>query len=261
MRWTYPHQSILVDVLSDADEASRRELEIREAEADQYDDRYIAQHGPWFPGVEVAVLRVALDLRPSDVLADFGCGTGRITRALAPFCQRVIAIDRSPQSLGILRKRAAAEGLNRISLREADLTREISLEPEATKAVCVEVLQHVPSVAGRRMVVENIRRSLARGGRCAIVNEAYGAVQRIRGRPRESREASALFFHSFVSSELRGLLKSVGLRPRRVIGCGVLYWTRYLPSPRTLARLDTWASFVPGADKLAKFSAVIGEKA
>lgn len=247
-------------MISDTDEASRRELEIRESEAARYDERYIAQHGPWFQGVEVAVLRAALDLRPSDVLADFGCGTGRITRALAPFCQRVIAIDRSPQSLEILRKRATADGLDRISLREADLTRDLPLEPEATKAVCVEVLQHVPSLDGRRTVVDNIRRSLVRGGRCAIVNESYGAVQRIRGRPRESTEENALFFHSFVSSELRGLLKSVGLRPQRVLGCGVLYWTRYRLSPPTLARLDTWASFLPGTDKVAKFSAVIGEK-
>ena len=110
------------------------------------------------------------------------------------------------------------------------------------------------------MVVENIRRSLVRGGRCAIVNEAYGAVRRIRGRPRESTQANALFFHSFVPSELRGLLRCVGLRPRRMIGCGVLYWTGYRPSPRMLAKLDTWASLLPGADRVAKFAAIIGEK-
>jgi len=259
-RRAYARQSVFVNVLSDANEASRRELEIREAEAAHYDERYKAQHGPWFIEVEVAVLRAALELQPSDVLMDFGSGTGRITRALAPFCRRVVAIDRSRQSLDVLRDRAKADGLDHISLLEADVTREIPVKLEATKAVCIEVLQHIPSPEGRQVAVENIRRSLVRGGRCAIVNEAYGAVRRLRGRPRGSTEKDALFFHSFVSSELRRLVESAGLRPRRVLGCGVLYWTRYRPNPRVMVKLDTWASFLPGADTVAKFSAIIGEK-
>jgi hypothetical protein len=108
--------------------------------------------------------------------------------------------------------------------------------------------------------VENIRRSLVRGGRCAIVNESYSLIRRIRGRPKEAAEGNELYFHSFVSSELRGLLKSAGLKPVRMLGCGVLYWTRYWPNPPVLARLDTWISFLPKVDTLAKFSAVIGEK-
>jgi len=247
-------------VLSDNEEASRRELEIREAEASEYEEHYTAQHGPWFIGVEVAVLRAVLGLQPSDILADFGCGTGRITRALAPYCRRVVAIDRSRQSLEMLRKRARADGLANMSLLEADLTKPMTLKAEVTKAVCVEVLQHVSNVVGRRTVVENIRRSLVPGGKCAIVNEAYSIVRRLRSRPREATEGGELFFHSFTSSELRGLLMSVGLRPQRVLGCGVLYWTRYRFAPRALAALDEWASFLPGADKVAKFSAVIGEK-
>jgi len=150
--------------------------------------------------------------------------------------------------------------LENISPLEADLTKVMTVEAEVTKAVCVEVLQHVPTLDGRRRAVENIRRSLVPGGRCAIVNEAYSIVRQIRGRPREVSDGGALFFHSFTSSELRRLLTSVGLRARRVLGCGVLYWTRYRFGPSALATLDEWASFLPGADKVAKFSAVIGEK-
>jgi len=160
----------------------------------------------------------------------------------------------------MLRIRAKADGLENISLLEADLTKAMTVEAEVSKAVCVEVLQHVPNLEGRRKVVENIRRSLVPGGRCAIVNEAYSVVRRIRGRPREVSEGDALFFHSFTSSELRGLLTSVGMRPRRMLGCGVLYWTRYRFGPRALSTLDGWASLLPGADQVAKFSAVIGEK-
>ena len=247
-------------MLSEPDEASRRELEIREAEASQYEERYTSQHGSRFTGVEVAVLRAALALKPSDVLADFGCGTGRITRPLAPYCRRVVAIDRSHQSLEILRKRAKADGLENISLVEADLTKAMTIEAEVTKAVCVEVLQHVLTPEGRRTVVENIRRSLVPGGRCGIVNEAYGIFRQIRGRPREVRRGRALFFHTFTSSELRSLLTSAGLTPRRMLGCGVLYWSRYRFAPRALAVLDEWAALLPGAERVAKFSAVIGEK-
>jgi len=246
-------------VLFDSGEESLHELGIRETEATEYERRYTEQHGPWFVRVELAVLRAALALKPTDVLADFGCGTGRITRALAPYCRGIVAIDRSRQSLEVLRKRAKAEGLSNISLVEADLTKAMSIHGKATKAMCVQVLQHVLSVDGRQKVVENIGRSLVPGGRCAIVNEAYSVVRRIRGRPRDVNEGDALFFHSFTSSELRGLLKSVGLKPRRVLGCGVLYWTRYRVGPLALTKLDEWASFLPGADKLAKFSAVVGE--
>lgn len=228
--------------------------------ATEYDAGYQAQHGPWFPAVEIAILREALDLGPTDVLADFGSGTGRISTALAPFCRQVIALDRSPASLRVLEERAREHNLRNISVVEADLTQPLTEEIQATKAVSVQLLQHIPSVLGRRTVLENVRRLLGPGGRCVVENEGFSLARAIRGRPKTNARPDQLFLHTFTGRELRELILAAGMRPVRVFGCGVLYWTRYAVAPRTLARLETWVSLLPGTHRLAKFTAIVACK-
>ena len=41
---------------------------------------------------------------PTDVVADIGCGIGIVSRYLAPFCRKVIAIDQDETPLTVLRE-------------------------------------------------------------------------------------------------------------------------------------------------------------
>ena len=245
---------------SGSDAASRYELELRERLAGDYDAAYLAQHGPWFPSVEIAILREALDLGPTDVLADFGSGTGRVSTALAPFCRQVIAFDRSPASLRVLEERARGGNLRNISVVEADLTQPLTEEIRATKAVSVQLLQHIPSALSRRTVMENVHRLLVPGGVCVAENEGFSLGRAIRGRPRTTARPGELFLHTFSVGELRKLILAAGLRPVRVFGCGVMYWTHYAVAPRALTRLEPWASLVPGAHRVAKFTGIVARK-
>lgn len=52
-----------------------------------------------------------LDLQPSDVLLDVCCGNGMISKHLAKYCQKVIAVDISPQQIALAQKLNMAENI------------------------------------------------------------------------------------------------------------------------------------------------------
>ena len=242
------------------DELASFELQLREEHARRYDADYLAIHGPWFPEVELAILRRALCLSSEDVLVDMGCGTGRLTVRLAPFCTHVIAMDRSPGSLAFQRQQMRDRGVGNISTVEADVTERPRMDSPVTKVVSVQPLQHIPTCARRRAALRNAFDALRPGGRIVLVDENHGAVHRLRAKPRESAHPNVLVFHSFEPDEIRADLESSGYRVDRVGGCGVPYWTRYRISPRSFAILDNWLAFVPGASLIAKFLVSVGIK-
>lgn len=51
---------------------------------------------------------------------DVGTGTGRLALALAPFCRRVVGVDRDATAVEDARRRAAAAGLDNVELVAAD---------------------------------------------------------------------------------------------------------------------------------------------
>ncbi|KQC03861.1 MAG: cobalt-precorrin-6Y C(15)-methyltransferase [Methanoculleus sp. SDB] len=55
----------------------------------------------------MAISLFKLGLREGDIVADIGCGTGRVSRELAKTAGRVIAIDRRPEAAACTREYAA----------------------------------------------------------------------------------------------------------------------------------------------------------
>src|SRR6202008_4157244 len=53
------------------------------------------------------------------VVGDLGCGTGQVSAAIAPFVERVVAVDASAAMLQAARKRL--QGLDNIDLRRGEL--------------------------------------------------------------------------------------------------------------------------------------------
>jgi cobalt-precorrin-6B (C15)-methyltransferase len=69
------------------------------------------------------VLAVALQklaLRPGQIFADIGCGSGKVTIAAAPFVREVYAIDRRPESIAYAREQARAAGVENIIFLEGE---------------------------------------------------------------------------------------------------------------------------------------------
>jgi len=180
---------------------------------------------------------------------------------LASLCKQVIAIDRSSRSLEILSDRIRDRSLTNVTIVKADATQPLAEPVRATRLVSVQLLQHIPTLAGRRGTMENIGRILLPGGRCVIVNEVHGLARRIRGKPREIDTPNQFYFHPFTTTEMIELMRIAGLTPSRPQGCGTLYWTRYAGAPRLLVRVDRIISQVPGAAWVAKFVALAGWKA
>jgi len=242
------------------EESSLFELQLRETKARDYDKEYLSLHGADFLRAERAIIRRALDLTQEDVLLDLGCGTGRITEALASSCRHIVAVDRSERSLAVLRDRAAERGLSNITIIQSDTRHELRVDFPITKVLCVQLLQHLPRSEDRGSTLSVAAKNLSRGGRCVVINEMFGVARRIRGKPKETSGTNTLYFCTFTPHEMRGMMRAAGLKPIRVMGCGLFYWTRYRPATRAWVRLEEWASLIPGVSWFTKFGAAVAVK-
>lgn len=66
-------------------------------------------------------------LQTGDCVCDAGCGLGYLSLSLAPYVQRVTAVDRNADALEVLRENCAAQGISNIETRCGDIC---NLPPE-----------------------------------------------------------------------------------------------------------------------------------
>lgn len=99
------------------------------------------------------------------IIADLGCGTGRVTAALASHVQRVIAVDNSPAMLKAARKRT--EEHSNVDLRRGELEALPLEDASADAALLLLVLGYVPEPD---RVLHEAARALKPGGRLVIVD-------------------------------------------------------------------------------------------
>jgi ArsR family transcriptional regulator len=98
-------------------------------------------------------------------VADLGCGTGQVAATLAPFVNRVIAIDRSAEMLQAARRRL--RGIDNVELRRGDLER-LPIEDESVDAaLLILVLHYLPEPAA---ALAEAGRVLRPGGRLVVAD-------------------------------------------------------------------------------------------
>lgn len=98
-------------------------------------------------------------------IGDLGCGTGRISGALAPFVERVIAVDGSEAMLDAARRRL--EGHGNVSVRTGDLERLPIDDASLDAAILFLALHHLGEP--ERALTE-ARRVLKPEGRLLVVD-------------------------------------------------------------------------------------------
>jgi len=70
------------------------------------------------PGPDVELLR-SLGLGPGSTVVDLGAGTGTFALAVAPYCERVVAVDVSPAMLDALSAKVAEHGATNVECVQA----------------------------------------------------------------------------------------------------------------------------------------------
>ncbi len=139
----------------------------------------------------------------SAIVADLGCGTGQLAGAVAPFVDRVVAVDESRSMLEAARRRL--EGHANIELRQGDLERLPIDDRSVDVALVVLALHHV--VEPERVLAE-ARRVLAPGGRLLVVD----MVPHERD---EYRQQMGHVWQGFSAGQIAGWLERAGFGTSR----------------------------------------------
>ena len=106
-------------------------------------------------------------LRPDWVVADLGCGTGNGSECLAPYVDRVIAIDASLPMLDAARKRLS--GRPNVEFRAGNLEALPLADASVDAAVCMLVLHHLAEPAAAMRELSRVLRP-DRGGVALVVD-------------------------------------------------------------------------------------------
>lgn len=115
--------------------------------------------------------RAVASLLPRDcVLADLGCGTGYVARALLPLCRKLVCVDRSAAMLDEARRKLEPlpAGLE-LDLREGDLHRLPIADGELDGCIAAMVLHHVENLSAP---LAEMHRALKDRGRAVVVELA-----------------------------------------------------------------------------------------
>lgn len=96
---------------------------------------------------------------------DLGCGTGQMAEAVAPFVQRVVAVDSSAPMLKAARKRLG--GFDNVTVERGSIEQLPIEDDQLDAAVLTLVLHHLPSPA---KALAEVARTLKPGGRLLIVD-------------------------------------------------------------------------------------------
>ena len=197
--------------------------------------------------------RRELDLTRQDRVIDLGSGIGREIIPFSKECGWSLALDFSHGSLVELRHREALPAV------QASITDVPVADQSFDKALCCEVLQHLPTDAMRRASVAEALRVLRPGGTFVLVVYSWNGFQVKFKYDKEGYFKGVLFYHAFERDELHELLAGAGFTDVRVRPIGY-FWRRFNKAPRVFTVLDRILSPLGAFDWLARWYIAVGRR-
>lgn len=107
---------------------------------------------------------------PNISILELGCGTGRVTLALVPYCQYIQGVDISPAMISICREKLVKTGIpqTKAQVREGDIT-DFNLDQTFDLIIApFRVLQNVETDQEVDGLFRCIRKHLAPNGTCIL---------------------------------------------------------------------------------------------
>jgi SAM-dependent methyltransferase len=239
------------------DELNREQIKIRDQEAATYTDWYIEHVGKHFDLTERETVLDWLSPKEDDIVLDAGCGVGRYVLPLSQRCQKIYAVDFSPQSIAILNHSIDRDRLTNVETLIGDITQPIQVPEQVDKVVSVGTIQHIPTDAARRATIKNLSNVLKKDGRLVFTvwnyfprKLKYGILgrageQEYLSKKDHDEEETVLYCYKFLPAEVGSMLEDCGFTDIRLGGCNNV--------PRTLSKL-TGRHLVPLDIALSKIA-------
>ncbi len=121
-------------------------------------------HRNW-DNLDVETIQRLCQLQGKSVL-EVGCGDGRITTMLAPYCERILGVDLEPRFIEIGKQRIAESGLTNVELKVMDACR-LELADESVDFVLFPWVLQMVSDPGA--AVREAYRALRPGGMIVVI--------------------------------------------------------------------------------------------
>ncbi len=196
----------------------------RDVGASTYDERMPTYRNR----LEIPPTLDALDAQANDVVAELGCGTGRMTILFLETVRHVVAVDFSVASLVRLRERVSPKLRERLYLVHADVARPPLAKGAFSKVASFQVLEHLPSADERQKCIVAAR-ELLREGTGTLTLSVYNwstwkQYDAKRGRGDNSKKEGhhsttpPIYYYNFEDGELRELLEGSGFAVQKLRG-------------------------------------------
>jgi len=141
------------------------------------------------------------------MLAEIGCGTGRMLQRFAPYADLLVGVDLSLESLKRCAERMCRLGLSeRTFLVHADAAFLPFPDACFDAIASCQMIEHVPSERMRHKVIAEIARILKPHGRYAISGYQYSSLT--RGFKKEGVHKGGIYFFRFTRDEFLRLVGS-----------------------------------------------------
>ena len=217
---TYPIEHGIPRMLpSQLHAAQVSEIAARDAQVEDYDKMAFLTA---FGRVEIPLMLRMLKPRASERMLEAGCGTGRMTPALARNTKEVVAIDFSFESLKQNARKLKAAGITNVHLVQADLCNLPFAAGVFPQALSCQVLEHVPDAESRERAVGELSRVIQPGSTLVLSAYQHSLFTRLFASKSGEHDGGIPYFR-FERHELKRVLET-GFKVHGITGALVYLW-------------------------------------